>query len=727
MNGIIEPLPGLLDDPLFQIPDLPALTDFQIAPLRNPAPSRHANVPLPLEPVADNSLGNGRTNKTTTHPVESPERRRAPSITPNDVLLAREAKRPHLAISELLEADHGPDPTPTYLPSFISLAVVENSPVQAPSFLEHPQSLRHLRLDADSDHVALDWARHLPPPAQKENRHNRPTPLLPAMVTGLHEPPPSAALLPSIDLDSLHATVTALHEPSALLPSLDSRPTRATITGLHETQPTALLPAVYPESIHTTSTRQHEPRPTSAAHPPPIDVDSTQATTRPTPTTTSRIHVRDMLRDSVGPDREPSLPDPEPIQPDTDPYPQEVDPYHQEADPYNPEADPYYQESDHYHQESESYHPSPEADQPDIDPSPEPIPPGRVIDTRITFTRAFLRTEELSPDEIRQRIPKVIHPVWKETNKKIFKRRARRRWTDAETADLMAGVNKYGIGRWKQILDDPDFHFRDRNSVDLKDRYRVCINDRPSKSDTHLGVDSPIAEPSPSIEILGIRHCREVAERLADRGQSSKQRRKRRAWTDLEDENLLAGVARHGFQWTAIHDDPDLDLSHRRATDLRDRIRNKFPDGYKHAESAPLRSEVRKAEKEAQAAESTTLETDVPGQVPNATKVSAKGRRKSGKVTVADESATTSARRKRRSFLPTASASSVNRLTRDELDQDHEDMQEEHEREREREGENEQQQSLITLPSLTLDLDDMDWEDNRLPPLHDGEEDDISD
>src|SRR6202012_1987349 len=143
MNGITEPLPGLLDDPQFQITDLPALTDFHIAPLRNPAPSRHANVPSPLEPVAGNILT--RTTKTTTSHRDDSEKRRGPKITPSDVLLAREAKKPHLAISELLEAHDSPDIVPTQLPSSISLSVVERSPVQAPTALERGHSQKRLR------------------------------------------------------------------------------------------------------------------------------------------------------------------------------------------------------------------------------------------------------------------------------------------------------------------------------------------------------------------------------------------------------------------------------------------------------------------------------------------------------------------------------------------------------------------------------------------------------
>ncbi|KIX95768.1 uncharacterized protein Z520_08476 [Fonsecaea multimorphosa CBS 102226] len=701
MNGITEPLPGLLDDPLFQLPDLPALTDIQIAPLRNPAPSRHANVPLPLEPVADNSLGNGRTPKKTTHPVDSPERRRAPKITPNDVLLAREAKRPHLAISELLEADHVPESAPTHLPSFISLSVVEKSPIQVPSFLEHPHSFRRLRLDTDNEHVGLDWTRHLPPPAQKEDRPNRPAPLLPAMVTGLHEPPPSAALLPSIDLDSLRAAVTGLHEPhsySALLPSIELDPTHAAITGLHDSQPTALLPSIYSESIHTTGTGLRDPPPPLTTQLPSIDLDSLQAIARPT--TTSRIHVRDMLTESVRPGPEPHLPASERHQPE--PGPASLDP------------EPYHQESELYHLNSEPSPPGPEPDQQEIEPEPEFLPSGTLVDRPTTLTRAYQREDAIAPDEIRQRIPKVIHPVWKETNQKIFKRRVRRRWTDAETADLMAGVNKYGIGRWKQILDDPSFNFRDRNSVDLKDRYRVCLNERPSRSERTVRAvraDSPIDEASPSIAILGIRHCRDVAAQMQGK------RRKRRAWTDREDENLMEGVARHGFQWTAIHDDPDLNLSHRRATDLRDRIRNKFPDGYKHAESAPLRSEVRKAEREAQAAGATQWDVVVPGKEFNG--VTSRAQSGSNKMTARTQSLP---------VQPATTAASAIRLMHDDAERDRENMQEEHDREREREGEKEHHQPLITLPSFSLGFfDDMDWEDNRLPPLHDGDEDDDSD
>jgi hypothetical protein len=49
---------------------------------------------------------------------------------------------------------------------------------------------------------------------------------------------------------------------------------------------------------------------------------------------------------------------------------------------------------------------------------------------------------------------------------------------------------------------------------------------------------------------------------------------------------LLKGYAVHGFQWTLIRQDKRLNLMHRKATDLRDRFRTKFPHAYRDGGSA---------------------------------------------------------------------------------------------------------------------------------------------
>ena len=501
MNGISEPLPGLLDDPLFQIADLP-LTDFHIAPLRDPAPLRHSNAPPPLEPVAGNVTHQSSTARQPVQTDTAPKPNTAPTAIPSDGLHAREWKKPHLAISELLEDNDGHE-YPTYqLPSFVSLSVVERSPIQRKTLLDEGHVHKRPRLEQDGDIASFDVGRQLPRPAQKEQSHPRPTPLLPAMVTGLHEPPPSAALLPSMDPDQRS----------------ESRASK-----------------------------------------------------------TSKIYVKDIIM-ACGP-RSPS-------------------PRRQRTSPR----------------------------QAGTALRSALLTRDDQMSSQAITSSASLQDTELPAAEA---VPA----------KEIKARRARRKWTAAETEDLMTGVRKHGVGKWKQILDDTTYRFDDRNSVDLKDRYRVCSKDDASMlllTPTPVTpVTSPMSsEPSQSFQ--------------------SKTRRKRRAWTSAEDDALLKGVGQYGFQWTLICEDPVFDLSHRRATDLRDRIRNKFPDGYKHAESVPLATaKMRKAQK----LDKTTMDQKAQNQTG----------------------------------LPRANST-------DKRDRDKE-------------------QAGVTLPSLALDNDDMDWEDNRLPPL----------
>ena len=67
-------------------------------------------------------------------------------------------------------------------------------------------------------------------------------------------------------------------------------------------------------------------------------------------------------------------------------------------------------------------------------------------------------------------------------------------------------------------------------------------------------------------------------------------RRSRRPFTGAEDEALLKGYAVHGFQWTLIQQDKRLNLNHRKATDLRDRFRTKFPHAYREGGSVSGKS-----------------------------------------------------------------------------------------------------------------------------------------
>ena len=478
MNVFLEPLPGLLDDPQFQISDLPHLTDYHIAPLRDPAPSRSIYAPLPLEPTASNNI-HTRTTPTTKH---VPEKRKTPKISPSEILHARDTKKPSLSISELVEAHTAKEAHQFQLPSFISLAIVERSPVQQAQSIQGPRSNKRPRLEYE-DASANDEYRHLPLPSQNDGKHaGRTKPLLPAMVTGLHEPPPTAALLPSM----------ATEKMLSRSPKKDSR---------LQIEPSGISQA-----------RRGQGRP------PERMVNSPEITTMP------------------------------------------------------------------------------------------------LVSNVNTLAK---------PTEQEAKVTRPTEPKQKETNSKS--RRTPKRWTEEETDQLMRGVRKHGIGKWKQILADPDLQFDRRSSVDLKDRFRVKMPDAYRDREMVSGDKSAInftlepdrtndstqdfsnrnaakenSQSSPHMYPITPSSTAEEAPRPTTTSTipicppqedaapsliplSKNQRRKRRPWTTVEDNDLMRGVQRHGFQWTMIHDDPTLNLSHRKATDLRDRIRNMFPDGYKNA------------------------------------------------------------------------------------------------------------------------------------------------
>ena len=57
-----------------------------------------------------------------------------------------------------------------------------------------------------------------------------------------------------------------------------------------------------------------------------------------------------------------------------------------------------------------------------------------------------------------------------------------------------------------------------------------------------------------------------------------RQRRARRKFTKEDDDSIIQGHAKYGPVWHKIRDDPCFNLSSRKATDLRDRFRNLYPE-----------------------------------------------------------------------------------------------------------------------------------------------------
>lgn len=193
----------------------------------------------------------------------------------------------------------------------------------------------------------------------------------------------------------------------------------------------------------------------------------------------------------------------------------------------------------------------------------------------------------------------------------------RRKWTEGETDHMFLGVHKYGVGNWTQILNDPAYSFNKRTAFDLKDRFRTCcpeelrnqsskpkhvhksddgtsteslpgiIGSTPrslhtdietrlgTKSDHGNGSSTPETAPKPRAH----RKKLEDLDKLGIDGPFRKStRRERRPFSEQEDADILEGIKAYGTAWSQILKDPRFRLHNRRATDLRDRVRNKFTE-----------------------------------------------------------------------------------------------------------------------------------------------------
>lgn len=191
--------------------------------------------------------------------------------------------------------------------------------------------------------------------------------------------------------------------------------------------------------------------------------------------------------------------------------------------------------------------------------------------------------------------------------------RKRTKWSQKETEDLLIGVSRYGIGRWKQILECADFTFQGRTAVDLKDRFRVCrpgeglkarkgttkqVSTKPGSADVAtLSAEAASAEPRVPAFEGSVTNGGAESRPEDDYGPFPKSnRRARRQFSNEDDRNLLKGFNRYGTRWRAMRDDFELGFSMRHPTDLRDRFRIRFPEEFAKAGFKLKPKEAREAE-----------------------------------------------------------------------------------------------------------------------------------
>lgn len=223
------------------------------------------------------------------------------------------------------------------------------------------------------------------------------------------------------------------------------------------------------------------------------------------------------------------------------------------------------------------------------------------------------------PTSVQPRARKLVHEsnLTLERNsptnqKPAISKRKRNKWTDEETASLLKGVARFGIGTWTQILHCPDYQFHGRTAIDLKDRFRICRPDdysttrrkvkksRASEDNELLAAQKGSSNDTSETNISPCnKRTHEVStSQLHELGIDSSsfeksKRRRRTAYSTTEDDALLRGFQKHGNSWAVIRQDEDV-LKNRTATDLRDRLRTRFPDEYAKAGLA-LRADAKTA------------------------------------------------------------------------------------------------------------------------------------
>lgn len=147
----------------------------------------------------------------------------------------------------------------------------------------------------------------------------------------------------------------------------------------------------------------------------------------------------------------------------------------------------------------------------------------------------------------------------------------RNKWTKEETEALVRGCNTFAIGQWKAIRDSEPLLSK-RSPGDLKDRFRTYFPDAYRQH--YPNAKTHISSRVRSVDSNGNPLFGESAIR-----------RERKQFSVEEDAALKRGYLQFGTAWSSIQRDPIL--ASRKATDLRDRFRNAFPDLYAAAGYKP--------------------------------------------------------------------------------------------------------------------------------------------
>lgn len=523
-----------------QVRELPQLQSFRIAPLRQPVSSRVLSVPSPLEPDASGAREPSAISKTSNSSGSLPGRNNDTSGggAPENSNVVRTTKKPGDASADP-QLSLEPPPKPI-LPAFVNLRALERFPYSSFDDDTHARKRRRLGIHADS------FGEHLQLPIPQAQKEQRPPPFGPfAILNGLNEPPPNAALLPPIEAGSISQLLSK--------PSRDASAVEPLLLTADSSSESLIESAAASQNGEKREGRIEEILDSPVVAREESDGEKHRA---PEPSHTGHG------TGDVGADE-----------------PTEASAAGGTA-PLSPKTRGRSRKNVRKWTEEET----------------TALLRG-VVKCGIGNWTAILAQPELkfnkrSASNLKDRFRVCCPWAYRAQDPNEATKKLRDTLADAlsraetEASDGIAGKIRLPAP-WPADSDPP-----------VGGTTSASPDDPPSP--TTAPTTTTEVTPKESAPQSTSKSSPKSTPTLSSRSKSTleslgipephftmkSRRRSRRPFTTAEDEALLKGYAVHGFQWTLIQQDTRLNLGHRRATDLRDRFRTKFPHAYRDGGSA---------------------------------------------------------------------------------------------------------------------------------------------
>ncbi|OQD76845.1 hypothetical protein PENDEC_c003G05183 [Penicillium decumbens] len=534
-NGAVRPLD---ESPLRELPHL----SLRIAPLREPVSSRSLSILSPLEPNASGSRESNTIPKGSTSGGNIPANPKAGLPTVTEFLNAARTKQAEPGADSHSSVELPPRPI---LPAFVNLRALERFPF-ASSFDDdalHGQRKRR-RLDLQPD----SFSEHLQLPIPQAQKEQRPPPFGPfAILNGLNEPPPNAALLPPIEAGSIPQLLT---KPSRGNAAVDSGSLASVNGPVPDGQPAERREARIEELLGDTLDDADDD---NDAH----DHEDTEPHTQPEIESTRKTVTRGK----------------EPVRDDKAPMPTDGDA------PMSPKTRGRSRKNLRKWTEEET-----------TDLLRGVVKCGIGNWTTI-LSQPELKFNKRTASNLKDRFRVCCPWAYRAADPNEAIKQLRDHLANTLLKAHAQGSSD-ALGKAPGKIQIPPPNLTNAGSEpssvagsSASSSYMSSLSSVSSMTpDTDLGSAGsqsmpPSAKSTPhseksqtTLESLGLPEAHVT---------TKSKRRSRRPFTTAEDEALLKGYAVHGFQWTLIQQDKRLNLGHRRATDLRDRFRTKFPHAYR--------------------------------------------------------------------------------------------------------------------------------------------------